>query len=155
MYQLACLPASSPSVWLCGFWQPLYWHCNLFQGLWCRVRFGHIILEYPRLFLTTPCHCQPSLSLPHRTPGLRTCDFSEIAGTSLATPVAAGAATIARQYFRDGYYPSGRRSQHSYHPSGALMRAVLIGGAFPMDGFTDLGTPLEPPPGSRQGHGRV
>ena len=88
-------------------------------------------------------------------PGLRTCDVIEYRGTSMATPVTAGAAAIARQYFRDGFYPSGRRSKNSYHPSGALMRAALIGGAFPMDGFTDWGMPLEPPPSSRQGHGRV
>ena len=74
----------------------------------------------------------------------------------MATPVVAGTAMIARQYFREGYYPSGiPNPDNGFIPSGALLKAVLIGGAFPMDGNTDLGLPLEPPPSFRQGYGRV
>ena len=73
----------------------------------------------------------------------------------MAAPVVAGAALISRQYFREGFYPTGKPSGNSYLPSASLLRAVLIGGAFAMDGFTELGLPLGPPPGNRQGHGRV
>lgn len=39
-------------------------------------------------------------------------------GTSMATPVTAGSAILLRQYFMDGFYPSGGLS-------GALCKALL------------------------------
>lgn len=48
-----------------------------------------------------------------------------------------------------------RKSRHKFTPSAALIKAALLGGAFPMDGFTEAGLPLEPPPSFRQGYGRV
>ena len=62
----------------------------------------------------------------------------EMSGTSMATPICAGAATLIRQYFRDGFYAgsrgaSGRRGAgESLHASGALVKAVLIQGATPI-----------------------
>lgn len=49
----------------------------------------------------------------------------------MATPVAAGTAAIVRQYFEDGYYPTGERNPSDAidNPSGALIKAVLINGA--------------------------
>ena len=74
----------------------------------------------------------------------------------MATPVVAGAAAIIRQYFTDGYYPSGKADPNSSHqPSGPLVKAVLLGGAADMVGFTEEGLPLEPAPSYRQGFGRV
>jgi hypothetical protein len=35
------------------------------------------------------------------------CATVTMAGTSMATPAAASSATIIRQYFTDGYYPTG------------------------------------------------
>ena len=113
--------------------------------------------------ITCPC-CKPITSNKgvslrfgplFRIPGEQTCAVVEKPGTSMATPVVAGAALIARQYFREGYYPSGVPSDNSHVPSGPLLRAILIGGAVPMLGFTDWGLPLVPPPSARQGHGRV
>lgn len=51
-------------------------------------------------------------------------------GTSMATPTAAGAATLLRQYLREGYYPTGAALPgDSILPSAALMKAMLINGA--------------------------
>lgn len=47
----------------------------------------------------------------------------------MATPVVAGAVALLRQYFMQGYYPSGAPVPASaYTPSGPLLKAVLLGG---------------------------
>lgn len=35
------------------------------------------------------------------------CGLTSMAGTSMATPIVAGAAAVVREYFFKGYYPSG------------------------------------------------
>ncbi|WP_386071014.1 S8 family serine peptidase [Tahibacter sp. UC22_41] len=56
-----------------------------------------------------------------------------MSGTSMAAPAISGAAALARQYFRDGFYPRGRRSaDDAYTPSGAVMKAVLLNGTHPV-----------------------
>ena len=48
-------------------------------------------------------------------------------GTSGACPIAAGNAALIRQYFTDGYYPSGApESSNGFNPSAALLKAMLI-----------------------------
>ena len=78
-------------------------------------------------------------------------------GTSMSTPLIAGAAALVRQYFLSGFYPSGSAAPaNQYAPSGAAVKAVLLGGAAGMDGFeSDTGLPLAPPPSFRQGFGRL
>ena len=50
-------------------------------------------------------------------------------GTSMATPIAAGSATLVRQYFTDGWYPTGQpNASAAFGPSASLVKAVLIGG---------------------------
>ena len=50
-------------------------------------------------------------------------------GTSMATPTVSGGTALLRQYFIDGFYPTGRRSApDSLVPSGALMKAALLNG---------------------------
>jgi hypothetical protein len=47
--------------------------------------------------------------------------------TSYATPIAAAAAALVRQYFTEGWYPSGKKnSEHQFVPSGALLKAVML-----------------------------
>ena len=74
----------------------------------------------------------------------------------MATPVVAAAALLVRQYFMDGFYPSGRASpSNSYTPSGVLLKGVLLGGAVDMIGTLQGKLPLDGPLGPRQGFGRV
>ena len=47
----------------------------------------------------------------------------------MACPTVAGGAALARQYFSDGFYPSGARTAaDARSPSGALLKAVLLNG---------------------------
>lgn len=58
-----------------------------------------------------------------------------MSGTSMAAPLAAGAAEKVRQYFVKGFYPSGAAvAADSRAPSASTVRAVLIGGAQPLAG---------------------
>ncbi|MGW4523642.1 S8 family serine peptidase [Amycolatopsis sp. NPDC004378] len=51
----------------------------------------------------------------------------DLAATSWATPNAAAAATLVRQYFTEGWYPHGeKRADRRIVPTGALIRAVLL-----------------------------
>ena len=78
------------------------------------------------------------------------------AGTSMAAPVVAGAAAVVRQYFSDGFYPTGVSGEGpSHEASGPLVKAVLIGGAVSMLGYAG-GTALPmATPSPLQGWGRV
>lgn len=56
--------------------------------------------------------------------------YSTMDGTSMASPSAAASAVLARQYFVEGWYPSGGANPaDSLLPSAALLKAVLINGA--------------------------
>jgi len=58
-----------------------------------------------------------------------------MAGTSQATPTLAGSLAIARQYFLEGYYPTGEKNDdHAFSPSGALIKNVAINSASNMGG---------------------
>lgn len=51
----------------------------------------------------------------------------------MATPVAAASAALIRQYYMDGFYPSGTKTAaDSFRPTGALLKATLINSAVPM-----------------------
>ncbi|MBN1296367.1 S8 family serine peptidase [bacterium] len=80
-----------------------------------------------------------------------TCGFigSGYQGTSMACPAAAGCALLVRQYFTDGYYPTGIAvPANGFIPSAALIRGVMINGAADMTGVTHR-------PNNDQGWGRV
>ena len=78
------------------------------------------------------------------------CSTASVAGTSMASPITAGSAALARQYFTEGWYPGGSANpaDEITTPSAALLKATLINGA------AAVGS--EPvPPSRRQGWGRV
>lgn len=79
------------------------------------------------------------------------CRTEARSGTSMATPILAGAAALTRQYFTQGFYPTGtRRAQDALTPSAALMRAVLLAGADSMKKTRDPFTAL-----TEHGYGRL
>jgi subtilisin family serine protease/nitrogen fixation-related uncharacterized protein len=82
-------------------------------------------------------------------------------GTSQATPVMASFAIMARQYYKKGFYPSGKSNPaDGFVPSGALLKATLINSGTNMEGKVDLNgqdswVDLRPMPSFTQGFGRV
>src|SRR6185295_15462614 len=77
------------------------------------------------------------------------CNTLSLSGTSMATPGAAGFAALTRQYFADGFYPTGvANSGNAFTPSGALVKTALINSGINMTGTTAI-------PANCQGWGRV
>ena len=91
--------------------------------------------------------------------------LTRMSGTSMATPIVAGAAALARQYFRTGKYAEVAGGSGSWMggggflPSAALLRAVLINGAQDMSQFGgrrgSKGALLQPAPSMEIGYGRL
>ena len=78
-----------------------------------------------------------------------TCAGIAQTGTSMAAPGVSGAAVLLRQYFTDGFYPSGvANAIDARVPTGQLLKAMLVNGATDMTGVTDF-------PNTREGWGRV
>ncbi|MRR09593.1 hypothetical protein EG831_05885, partial [bacterium] len=81
-------------------------------------------------------------------------------GTSMSTPAAAGMCALVRQYYTDGFYPSGIATPaNTLTPSGALMKATMIAstrnspGAYSTSTINSTGTQNVPSEG--QGWGAV
>jgi hypothetical protein len=69
-------------------------------------------------------------------------------GTSMATPAVAGSALLVRQYYTEGWYPSGTELvDDAFTPSAALIKATLTNSAADM-GTADI-------PNNNEGWGRV
>ncbi len=66
------------------------------------------------------------------------CGTKTLSGTSMACPATAGGAALLRQYFEDGYYPSGTaNAADALSPRAALVKALLLNGTRPLpDGST-------------------
>ncbi|MBN8597393.1 MAG: S8 family serine peptidase [Planctomycetes bacterium] len=61
------------------------------------------------------------------------CGVGGQAGTSMATPVVTGMASIIRQYFTQGFYPSGTANPSDARtPSGPLLKSMLLNSAVRM-----------------------
>ena len=87
-----------------------------------------------------------------------TCDVGLDIGTSWSSPTMAGAAALVRQYYVDGFYPSGKRNAANVRtPSSALMKATLIAAARPVllrrDILTNKTVDALPVPSPEQGWG--
>jgi subtilisin family serine protease len=81
--------------------------------------------------------------------GTNNCSTTTMSGTSMATPGAAGLTALIRQYYTDGWYPTGaKNSLNAITPSAALLRATLVNSAVNMTGTTAM-------PANCQGWGRV
>jgi hypothetical protein len=72
-----------------------------------------------------PTICAPGDPLTSPTTGTNT--WGSMSGTSMATPDAAGHCALVRQYFTEGWYPTGSQNlANGFIPSAALMKAVLV-----------------------------
>ena len=77
------------------------------------------------------------------------CGTTSLTGTSMACPGATGAAALVRQYFMEGYYPTGVATPgNALTPTNALMKAVLLNTCRDMTGVGGY-------PNSTEGWGRV
>ncbi len=80
---------------------------------------------------------------------LNACGTTALSGTSMASPAVAAAGALVRQYFTEGWYPSGIASPtDALAPTGALLKAMLVDSAVNMTGIPGY-------PGWREGWGRV
>ncbi len=78
------------------------------------------------------------------------CATRSSSGTSMAAPAGAGLTALIRQYYTDGFYPSGvRNAADSVAPSAALLKATLLNSAHAME---NVAAPI---PSNCQGWGRA
>jgi len=88
--------------------------------------------------------------------GTANCGTGGGGGTSYAAPVAVGAAALTRQYFMDGFYPTGAKTPaNALTPSAALLKAMLINSSVSMTGTDNAGQGITPIPSNEQGWGRI
>jgi hypothetical protein len=77
-------------------------------------------------------------------------------GTSYAAPILVGAAALARQYFTEGFYPSGAKNAADVlTPSAALLKGILLNSAQAITGKDNAGGAITPIPSNEQGWGQV
>jgi hypothetical protein len=77
------------------------------------------------------------------------CGTTSLTGTSMASPAVAGAAALVRQYYSDGFYPTGAAVvDDEFVPSGPLVKATLLNSTVDMTNVSGY-------PSNREGWGRV
>lgn len=61
------------------------------------------------------------------------CGIKPMSGTSMSAPTAAGGAALLRQYFGDGFYPTGAaNAADAWNATASLVKAALLNGALPV-----------------------
>src|SRR6267143_505869 len=82
--------------------------------------------------------------------------YFQLSGTSMATPTIAGSAVLVRQYYMDGWYPTGSKNAgNAFTPSAALIKATMINSAREMTGAGAYGNGENRYPNDNQGFGRL
>ncbi len=82
------------------------------------------------------------------------CDIQGMTGTSMTAPGVSGMALLTRQYFMDGWYPTGSPvPANGFTPTAALLKGMLVNSAVPIS-YDAEGRPVSFP-GKEQGWGRV
>lgn len=77
------------------------------------------------------------------------CGTSTKQGTSMSAPTVAGGAVLVRQYFADGFYPTGtRNADDRLNPSAPLVKATLLNGTIALPTTEHFGN-------SRFGWGKI
>jgi hypothetical protein len=89
----------------------------------------------------------PGCDIPSAN-GNTSCGTTSLSGTSMACPAVTATGMLVRQYFTDGYYPTGTPGGAPITPSAALIKATLLNSAVDM-----TGTPGYPT--NAEGWGRV
>jgi len=80
----------------------------------------------------------------------------QMSGTSMATPTTSGGVALIRQYFTEGWYPSGTKTiGDEIIPSAALLKATLMAGAVEITGSGSDYTNDGKYPNNSQGYGRI
>gem|GEM_PF-920054 len=84
------------------------------------------------------------------------CGLIRYGGTSMSSPTVAGLAALTRQYFTEGWYPSGAKTPaDAFVPSAALLKAVLVNSCVNLTGGNTGQSGREDAPAMGQGWGRV
>ncbi|MFY9342316.1 MAG: S8 family serine peptidase [Planctomycetota bacterium] len=77
------------------------------------------------------------------------CGAASLTGTSMACPSATAAGALIRQYFMNGFYPSGAAvAANGFTPTAALVKAVLVNTCMDMTGVAGY-------PNDSEGWGRI
>jgi hypothetical protein len=77
------------------------------------------------------------------------CGTTSSSGTSMACPAVMGAAALVRQYYEEGWYPSGfANPEDAFTPTGALVKATLLSATVDMSQIAGY-------PSNQEGWGRL